>query len=223
MFTIRTAASRTLAGAGLVVLMAGSASATSLVDWTANGTPLSGSILGTTYTVSASGGSITNSQVQDGGTCPGFLACDLDGLGIEDDEISGGINVGEELTVAFDEAIRIKGIHLLDFFSTTDGQGRELAHVSFDGGSTFNSYQSSLSETPDGDSGYFEIAGISSPISSIILRAPTSLQGDDNNDQLGVNDYALAAIQAVPLPAPILMLLSALAGLGFISARSRTA
>ena len=93
-----------------------------------------GNFAGTTYAISATGGSLSFSQSQDGNTCVG-LYCTTDGLGVDndtggfddDDEISsnGG---GQSIIINFGQQILITGFSFLDLF--TD----QLIFTVFNGG-----------------------------------------------------------------------------------------
>ncbi|MBI1365909.1 MAG: hypothetical protein GC153_08120, partial [Alphaproteobacteria bacterium] len=98
---------------------AGAANA-AILDFTDPTTPLSTAA----YTVTSTGGVITNSQPQDGSTCATklpVLACEVDGLGVTDDEVTNTIRTGESLTITFNQDVAIDGIALLDLFQNRQG------------------------------------------------------------------------------------------------------
>ena len=164
-----------------------------------------GSVAGTTYSIS-SNGTLNWSQSQDGSTCVG-LACIRDGLGVGDDEITIG---GEYIRIDFGQTVRVTGFTFLDLFSNQSGTSRERAIVTYGSGSIF--FDSLLSETPGGDSGFLSAYGLDIVTNFLILTAGGS------NDGLGRDDYALAAIEvsAVPLPPALIMFGAALGGIGFL-------
>ncbi|HXI87922.1 MAG TPA: VPLPA-CTERM sorting domain-containing protein [Parvularculaceae bacterium] len=192
---------------------AGAANA-ALLDFTDSSTPLSGTIDGVHYDVSATGGAITNSQAQDGNTCGTTdLACEVDGLGVNDDEVSDMIKTGESITIDFGQKVAITGIALLDLFQSYNGI--EEAVITWDGGS-FSIFGSEIVNS--GASGL--ATWIGSIITTSITFTASNIFGDD-----GINDFAVAAlrVEAVPLPAALPLFLAGLAGLGFARGRKRKA
>lgn len=170
----------------------------------------SGSFAGTIYTITAIGGSLSWGQNEDGGSCFG-LACQKDGLGVDDDEISIG---DERIRIQFDDFITISGFAFLDLFTSTNGNMHERAVVEYDGGSTF--FDSLDDETPNGDSGFRMVTGLNIFTNFLVFSA------GGLNDDVGVDDYALAAIVSpVPIPPALLMFGAALGGIGFLSRRRK--
>lgn len=169
-----------------------------------------GNFAGTTYSITSVGGPLSWGSAQDGSTCFG-LSCQRDGLGVGDDEITIG---GEQIRIDFGQAIRISGLAFLDLFTSTNGQSRERAIVQYDGGSMF--FDSLISENPNGDSGFLMATGLNILTDYLIFSA------GGTNDNLGRDDYALAAIVSpVPLPPAVLMFGFALGGIGFLSRRRK--
>jgi len=196
-------------GASIVAFFAVSSIAqAALLDFTKN--PYigdNGFIAGTTYSVSSVGGSLSWGQNQDGGTCVG-LACQKDGLGVRDDEISIG---SEQIVIDFGTVVKITSFAFLDLFSSSNGNNRERASITYNGGSIF--FDALLTETPGGDSGFLNVGGLSIFTDKLVFTAGGS------NDNIGIDDYALAAVgvSAVPIPPALLMFGAALGGIGFIS------
>jgi len=204
-------------------LAATSAQASTLLDFTSTAVqaavqaPTSGQVAfaGTTATISTTGGALTWNPPQDGSTCDGTaLACELDGLGVRDDEISGGTQ--ESIRIDFGAAVTLDAIYFLDLFSQANGNGQEKALVSYDGGSM--EFFSDANETPTGDSGYLFMA--------LLPRITTtwlSFMAPDYNpgDGLGRNDYSVAAISAVPLPAALPLYGAGLAVMGLVGWRRK--
>ncbi len=184
----------------------------STVDFTTGSAATSGGtgVGGITYTLSASTGSvnIVNEAVQ-GGDCAllSDLACETDGVGINNDEISGvGIESGQILTVDFSDPVQITALFLLDLF------GDETAFVSFDGGA----YSLFASQ---GNAGGFAVIDSGLPVGPVTSIAFTAFNGEDctfcdDRD----NDYALAgfSVASVPAPGTLMLLGIGLAGLGLV-------
>jgi len=182
------------------------------LDFTKSTFVNSGSFAGTMYNISAIGGSLSWGQDHDGNSCLGFgLVCQEDGLGVGDDEISIG---DERIRIEFDDFITISGLAFLDLFTSTDGTMHESAVVEYDGGSM--SFDSLDSEIPNGNSGFRLITGLS------IFTDFLEFSAGGLNDNVGVDDYALAAIMSpVPIPPALLMFGAALGGIGFLSRRRK--
>ncbi|HXI87921.1 MAG TPA: VPLPA-CTERM sorting domain-containing protein [Parvularculaceae bacterium] len=199
--------------------LAGAAKA-AVLDFTssATGAP-SGSVAGVAYSIISSG-ALTNAQAQDGGSCAGHgLACQIDGLGVGDDEITSGavgtLQTGESLTVTFSQQVQLTGVALLDLFYSN--RGVEVATISWQGGSTTIS-ASELSNT--GLSGFAALNSLVGVVTNFVSFTAANLFGDDGN-----NDFAVAALsfEPVPLPAALPLFLAGLAGLGFARGRKRKA
>ena len=144
------------------------------------------------------------------------LACNGDGIGITNDEITEGGN--QTLTVAFDEdligPVNIKAIHLLDLFA--DERGGETAVISW-GSETINP-KASGSHNPGG---YWEVNFPYDNNGNLLIMAGIgsfTLTGFGDH----FSDYALARIEfsAVPIPAAFWMFGTAL--IGFVAMSRRT-
>ena len=148
----------------------------------------------------------------DGGGLLAPLALDHDGVGVGDDEITVG---SEYIDVAFSETVAVTGFHFLDLFKSNLNTDAEVAEVWLGGVLTYSFTADLLFQQMGG----YSFAPVS-PFLADMLRFTAGV----GNDGVGVADYALAGIdvQAVPLPAAIWLLLSALGGLGLVS-RRRTA
>jgi len=189
------------------------------LDFTADGpsalggAALSGSIAGTTYSVSNMGGALTNPSGA-GATCSilSSLACDRDGLGVGDDEITGPSTVqsGESITVDFGASVVLAGMHLLDLFSNNDGESGTITTAA----GVLQFFASEASG--GGNSGYhFEALNI---LTDFITFTGDAGSGDD-----GSNDYAIAAldVREVPVPGAAFLMLSGIAGFVFASRKNR--
>ncbi|WP_025897456.1 hypothetical protein [Sneathiella glossodoripedis] len=217
-----------LFGASLlsIGLMSTTASASTILDFTSTAVrdailaPTSGEVAfaGTTATVSATGGSLTWTG-QDGSSCASPpLACQLDGIGVRDDEVSGGTQ--ESIIISFANAVTLNAVYFLDLFTAANGDGQERAEFSWSGGTSGNGSGFALSdptETPTGDSGYLMFLLPNINVTQIVFTAP----GISPGDNLGRNDYAVAAVSVVPLPAALPLYGTALAVLGFMGWRRK--
>lgn len=195
---------RLFAAMGCMTAVAATANA-AILDFTdtsgAGNGATSGNFAGTTYQLSTDDGTITFNGTQDGSTCDtAVLACTGDGVGIGDDEVS-AVAVGDdqELTITFGNTLTLDAIYLLDLFTSTNGNEYEQATVTYDGGTVV--IDADPDERPNGDSGYRAFK-FTNPIMTSFLTFSAPTDGSFN-DQLGVNDYAVAGISAVPLPAAL--------------------
>lgn len=149
-----------------------------------------------TLTLSATGGAISFAQDFDGETCPARLACDRDGLGIGDDEITDHTKTGQAILLAFSAPVLVSTLEFLDLFREPDTplEETEAAMVSFDGGPAF-AVTASM-PFADGGTGY-RMSGFSPQRATEIL-----LFADVGNDKQNEADFALAAIEVQPVPLP---------------------
>jgi hypothetical protein len=155
-------------------------------------------------------GDTNNPGCQDGG---GSLRCLIDGVGIDNDEIT----MGQTLSLSFDTAVRITRLEFLDLYV---GGGVEQATVSIDG---------TLIDTVDatgssGDGGYAKL-----DLGGLILGLGQNIEltaalGEDFWDDR-TNDYAFAAVtvSAVPVPAAFWLFGTALIGFVGMSRRRKVA
>ncbi len=172
---------------------------------------------GTTTTLN-----LNNSQAFDGrggssayGFCApagGALACQRDGFGVAaDDEVS--ISGQERLEVVFAGPVTLARFHFLDLYRGEPGTAdleSETAAWRIDGGTTIHRLTGTSSHVGDGlAAGYANVAVAGSGVTSVIFHAT----------QPGNSDFALAAIEVVPLPAAGLLFGTALAGLGWLRRR----
>ena len=70
-------------------------------------------------------------------------------MGVGDDEITIG---NEAIRIDFGTTVRVTALAFLDLFSSVNGLNQERAIVTYSSGSMF--FDSLLSETPNGDSGF---------------------------------------------------------------------
>lgn len=139
---------------------------------------------------------------------PAPLAGDNDGVGVQapgtiNDEITAPL---EMLTLTFSEKVILSGLFFLDLF--TDGASEaEFAIVNVDGGSdrTFEAYET------------FVVGGLGfGEFSTKLVGTSFVFSVGNTNDDVASPDYALAGVDVapIPLPAGLLLMGTALAGLG---------
>jgi len=196
---------------------AGMASA-ALLDFTDNSVGLVGSIGGVGYTVTgvpADPSQAVDTDVSNCAIC-GPLAVENDGLGIGDDEVTTG-NAGQEyITITFDEAVKLTGVYWLDLFRDPNSGDREVGNIS----------RGSVPGAPSDHStlAVFNVTkgfGFREDLSVDLNGTSFTFFVGSTNDAAGRADAALAGITiaAVPLPAGLLLLGTALGGFGIMRRR----
>tara|TARA_R110002073_G_scaffold111705_2_gene248211 strand:- start:536 stop:1192 length:657 start_codon:yes stop_codon:yes gene_type:complete len=186
-----------------------------------------GTFAGTTYTISASGGTLTTAQSFDGANvaeCFG-LACTNDGLGVnngggndDDDEISSAAP-GQSITVDFGAVVNITGLAFLDLFTDDEGSNAaEVARVTYNGGSM--DFAADAGQVRfDGSAGFLSASALNLFTNQLVF---TVFNGAAQNR--GYGDYALASIvgiSAVPIPPALLMFGAALGFTGWLARRRK--
>jgi len=211
-----------VAGASVIALglMAANAQAVTLLDFTDNDvrTEYNGANIlgfaGTTATIETNPvGSLNWNETNTGSTCAGNgLACERDGLGVRDDEVSAS---NEFIKIIFGEAVTLNAIYFLDLFNEA---GVENATVTwFDGTEhTLAPITADLSETPGSTSGFLK---------KVLLPNITAtwIKFSASGTPYSGNDYAVAAISAVPLPAALPLYGAGVALMGFLGWRRKRA
>ena len=142
------------------------------------------------------------------------LACQRDGFGVAaDDEVS--ISGQERIDVRFANPVTLARFHFLDLYGGEPGTvdlESETAAWRIDGGTTIYRLTGTSSHVGSGTAaGYANVAVTGSGVTSVVFHAT----------QPANSDFALAAIEVVPLPAAGLLLGTALAGLGWLRRRRR--
>lgn len=208
--TVTTAAFLLYAGHAAAATYVGNVG--NLMDFTDNGVfsgtvstgqqPITGIFGGSGFKITASG-TLNFSEANISGGCPSVLACDQDGVGVLDDEITLLKANSEKITIDFLGVTKfIDKIYLFDLF-WKDSANFEVAQI--------NGMQFAATAAL-GTSG-LRIINFNQNVTKLTFTAPAIA---NNNYDNGNNDYAIAAISTVPLPASVLMLLSAFGGLGAI-------
>ena len=212
---------KTLAGAVVALGMSTLASNAAVVDFTdssafSNG-DLSEVIDGVLVTISSSPAGLNfddKVRVTDDAFCSdATFACDNDGAGIIDDEISNPDGISQSITVTFSRAVDILSFGGLDLYADDDGE--VLIGVT-DGGVMGAATATEL----------FELGGNGDAFVVLDINLSTSIlfTVSTGNDALGVADGSLSYIQfeaaPIPLPAGVLLLGGALAGLGMMRRKS---
>lgn len=181
---------------------------------TMDGAMATGSIDGIGWTLTPGGGQLSfNGGADAPGSVPP-LAGEGDGIGVGNDEIG----PGEWVTIAFDEAVHLTGVHLLDHFIAQSGQDMEIAGA-FMGMTPTGPAQQIAAQMTIGDAPTFGTGYAFGETDLTGTSFSFALFG--GNDDLGVGDFALAGLEvaAVPVPAAGLMLVAALGGLGWARRR----
>jgi len=144
----------------------------------------------------------------------GILEGDNDGIGVN--YVSGAeiADPEEYITITFSQAIRVTGLYFLNLFQKADGSGGESVDIFLGDtpGADGTGILNLLAKVPyETESGYGDFEGL-----SLVGKTFTFTPGA-GTDAVFLKDFSLAAIevQAVPLPAGVLLLGSALGGLGF--------
>lgn len=191
--------------AGAVCFSAAAAQAAT-IDFTKSSTGSSGLVDGVGWTMTATNGTLNNSEKYDGkGKPTTSLALERDGYGVSGDEITGPKK--QAITITFDSAVRITGVAALDLYANRAGTDREVLNFSTDSGS--GSIAGVYSGGTNG--GYAFADGL-----SFVTNSITFYMGVGKDD--GNGDAALAAVSvaAVPLPASALLMLAGFGGLAAV-------
>lgn len=173
-----------------------------VIDFTDDRVGFSGS-LGTIEWI-LTGNPIEPNRNEGGPGAIGILVGDNDGVGVLDDEVTFR---GEFLTLSFNQTVKLTAAFFLDLYISPDLTSREVANISV--GATPNVSDASVAADDifQNDFGYRELLGIS------LVGSEFTFWAAPGNDAQGAPDYALAAVKIspIPIPASLLLLVSALA------------
>jgi hypothetical protein len=222
---------------------AGSASATTLIDFT-DRNQWDGQGAGATYsfdygwfTAAISTNppqSLNFSQNFDGPESSSYcqassgpLACQSDGLGVINDEIS----EGQSVTVTFSRALRVTGLHFFDLFRSASNPEinfeRAVVHLNGDPNHeyTFDAVEVLGAAGPNPEDENTLGGHLFASVNWGGVTSMTFFPREGFNDDSGVPDFALAGLQVVPIPLPAAGwgLLTALGGLVLASRRRNKA
>lgn len=206
---------KTLGLAAVLSVTSALAANAALIDFTDGSlVPAGDTLTGTEsggWTLVGVPGPLNNAEAGPGGIDP--LVGETDGIGIgeTDDEVTA---VRESLTITFDKPVIITGLYFLDLFVAGDDSSKEIVEVSGDATASFEGVANNNVDTV----GFFGEVGLSLDGTTFTFTPA------ETNDSFGRPDFALAGIEVelapIPLPAGILLLGGALAGLGVARRRS---
>lgn len=195
-----------VSGLASAALVAGAMSVSAAdIDFTDDSTGFSGITKGVSWVLT---GSPVAPNTNEAGPGPlNGLVGDNDGVGVQDDEIS---FPDEYVTITFSEDVLVTSAYFLDLFISPNGESAEVANIKI--GSDLEPIAASLEASVTALDDPFGFGGISLEL----FGSEFTFVASETNDEFGMPDFALAAldIQVVPLPAGILLLGTALGGLG---------
>lgn len=213
---------KTIIGAAALTIMAGAASASTLIDFTdhsqyttrlATGAEGSTALTGV-WTLESENpiDDLTYTAYDGGGAgATGILKLDNDGVGVDDDEVT-ATTPPELIHLEFTNEVYVTELYFLDLFFNTNGKESVLVWLGGeDGGAADLEIFATDEFQTEGGYRYFD---------EIFWKGTKISFGAGAGNEVGMPDFSLAAIgvSEVPLPAAGWMLL---AGLGGIAALRR--
>jgi len=169
-----------------------------------------GNIDGIVFTLTSTDGTVNFKENYAGNsTGCSILECDKDGAGINNDEISGGVNVTQTMTLLFDTEVAISSFYFLDLYKRPDydtSNRAEQATITIDD----VLFETVLATGLSGDGGFASLENVLAIGTKFEFTAAIDPLFWDDRD----NDYALAGVEvsAVPLPAAVWLFGSVIAG-----------
>lgn len=204
------------------------------IDYTAAATGTSGSIAGTSWTMTSNVGTLNNSQKFDGqDSLPSLastgLAFQRDGYGVRsaidnvknDDEITTVRGGMEAITITFAKAVKLTGVSFLDLFLPATGATiGEVGHIELSDGTTL-----AVPGTDLANSATSKRAGYASLDVAGLITKSIKIYIGLTNDRQGFADGALASVSVAPVPVPAagLLLLGGVGGLAAVRRKRKTA
>jgi hypothetical protein len=186
-------------------------------------------------TLSSNTGTVNLNETFDAPTTPvSVLSLARDGIGVDDDEITGAmLTGGEVLKVTFDNPGTVTNLFFLDLYTSGDGKAEEITTSFFDSSDfliTLVSSQAPAANTLSGyaNGGYLAVAVNVPNVKYFQLAMTNRLSGSSADD--GSNDAAWAGatvqetgaapqVAPVPIPAAVWLFGSALLGIAGIGYR----
>ncbi len=203
-------------------------------------------------TVGVTGGSakFQNFDGGNGSYCQnnGPFACDIDGIGIGDDEITGTNKRHESVSISFDRSVWIDELFFLDIFKgRNSSKSGERATVDlFDSndvltstltlgffnsddldatGATFGAGE----DISTGSGGFLAFQTQDGSFADRVIQAQKlvftalKISGDNGNNDYAVAGLSVADVTPVPVPAALPLMLAGLAGFGLLARRKKRA
>ena len=216
-----------IAAAAPVAAFAGTADFTDVPSVFSDSDPSTGVVDGVGISVTADPAGQLNTSTNPPSSTPPLnpfgdkiLALDNDGFGVNLGTVDEA-DRAEQIIVSFTSGpALVNGLAFLDFFAAEDREGsvNETALVTFNNSVAGTSSSVTFTATAGKPSrGYFATTFDALLVDEIVFEAP-STGGED-----GSNDFALAALHIVPLPASALLLMGALGGFAALSRKRSVA